>query len=469
MKTFLKIIFIFIFITSCSLNKNSKFWSTPKKIAQEKKLNIEEIFPKEKTISLELNPNLKISLFSKPINKSFINNYDNNNGRINFDKNLDNISKFKFSKIEKFYQYETTLAFDKDSIIFFDNKGSILKFDTNSKLIWKKNYYSKREKKTKPILTLASNKSILVIADSIAKYYALDIATGEVLWSKKNEAPFNSQLKIYKDKIFVIDFQNTLRCYSIKDGSEIWSIKTENPLIKSNKKLSLVIVNDNIYFNNSAGDISSVNIDNAELIWQIPTQSSLIYQEVFSLKTSDLIADKDTLYLSNNKNQFFAIDAQTGRVKWKQNINAITRPTLVDNYIFTVSIDGYLAVIEKNSGKIIRITDVFKNYIKRTEVKDCKIKDLWSCKGSNVPSLYLPFMKKGKSMRQGKSLIKPTGFIVAKNNIYLTTDNGRLIVIETKTGKTLSIKKIDNDKISRPLVLNENLYIIKDNAIIRLN
>ena len=37
-------------------------------------------------------------------------------------------------------------------IIFFDNNGTILKFDEKSNLIWKKNYYSKSEKKSKPIL-----------------------------------------------------------------------------------------------------------------------------------------------------------------------------------------------------------------------------------------------------------------------------------------------------------------------------
>ena len=31
------------------------------------------------------------------------------------------------------------------------------------------------------------------------------------------------------------------KCYSIKDGSELWNFMTENPFIKSKKKLSLVI------------------------------------------------------------------------------------------------------------------------------------------------------------------------------------------------------------------------------------
>jgi len=54
-------------------------------------------------------------------------------------------------------------------------------------------------------------------------------------------------------------------------------------------------------------------------------------------------------------------------------------------------------------------------------------------------------------------------------NIYLTTSHGRLMVIEVRSGKTISMIKIDNEKISRPFVLDQNLYIVKENYIIRLN
>ena len=37
------------------------------------------------------------------------------------------------------------------------------------------------------------------------------------------------------------------------------------------------------------------------------------------------------------------------------------------------------------------------------------------------------------------------------------------------TGKTDSILKIDSEKISRPFILDKNLFVIKDNAIIKLN
>ena len=69
-----KILLIFIFLTNCSLHSSSKFWKT-EKIQKESEPNIEEIFLKEKVSNLEYSPSLKISLYSKPIDKSFFNNF----------------------------------------------------------------------------------------------------------------------------------------------------------------------------------------------------------------------------------------------------------------------------------------------------------------------------------------------------------------------------------------------------------
>ena len=467
MSKFLGIFLLLTFITSCSLDNKTGLWTKKQKIKEEKKIIIKELFEKEKALEKEFNPNLKINLSAKLIDNSFINNFDNNNGRVNYNGTLKSISKFKFSKIDNFNQLEPEIIFDKNNVIFFDDKGSILKFDNFSKLIWKKNYYTKVEKKSKPILFFANNSDILVVADSIAKYYAININNGELLWSKNNSAPFNSQVKIYKDKFFAIDFENILRCYSIKDGTELWKIKTDQSFIKSQKKLSLVIVDNKIYFNNSIGDVSAVDIASGDLLWQTPTQSSGIYEDAFFLKTSDLIANDNSILFSNNKNEFFSLDIKRGNLNWKQKVNSNIRSTLVDNIIFAISMEGFLIIIDNQSGNIIRITDVFtqykRSYFKKrsrtyTFGKKKKPKSKRIVKEKTSPT-YTFGQKRGLT-------IEPVGFIVGSKNIYLTTSHGRLIIIDITTGKPTSVLKIDNDKISRPFVLNKNLFIIKDNAII---
>jgi len=428
-----QLLLIIIFFSGCSFNKNSKFWTseTIKEIEEQK---FEKIFDDPKALSQELNTNINLNL-----NKNFTKNklsvkFTNNDGRVNFDGSLKKSSKYKFSKIENFYQFEPIIAFNKDNVIFFDDKGTVLQFNNRSRLIWKKNYYTKSEKKSNPILQFANNNKFLIVADNLSKYYMLNLETGDLMWSKNNSAPFNSQIKIYKDRFFLIDFTNTLRCYSLKNGEELWNFQTESALIRSQKKLSMVIVEDVIYFNNSLGDISAVKIDDGELLWQLPTQSDLLYESAFSLETSDIITDKKDLFFSNNKNQFFSIDVKSGTFNWENNVNSNLRPTVVDNFIITVSLEGYLIVIDKITGNIIKVTDIFNNF-------------------------------KPKKRRE----ILPTGFIVGLKNIYLSTNIGRLLVIDIKSGKTISTLKIDKDNISRPFVSNQNLYLVKDNAIIRLN
>ena len=430
-----KVIYLFIiffFISGCSFNKNSKFWTATKKIQLER--NFEEVLKDNQIINKQFNPNIKVKLdnvFNINLNESSqLNNY----GRINFDSELNKISRYKFSKIKNFHQYEPEILFYKNKVLFFDNKGTVFQFDEDSKLIWKKNNYNKAEKKLNPILQFANDNKYLVIADNIAKLYLLDLKSGNLIWTKKNSAPFNSQIKIYKDKFFVVDFSNTLRCFSIKDGKELWNIKTENALIRSQKKLSMIIHRDKIYFNNSIGDITAVDINKGDMLWQLPTQGSDIYESAFSLETSDLISDGKNLFFSNNRNEFFSIDIRSGNFNWKNNINANIRPVIVENLLFTVSVDGYLVILEKNSGNIIRITDIFDKF---------------------------------KSKKRSK--IKPTGFIIGLNNIYLSTSNGRLLIINIIDGKTKSVLKIDNEKISRPLIIEKNLFVIKDNSVIKLN
>ena len=125
-------------------------------------------------------------------------------------------------------------------------------------------------------------------------------------------------------------------------------------------------------------------------MWQTPTQSNVIYQNAFSLENSDLVFANDTIYFSNNKNEFFSIDARSGVIKWKQTINSSLRPTVIENFVVTVSQEGFLFVIEQNTGNILRISNLLIN------------------------------------IKNKNNKIKPVGFIIAKNKIYLSLNNGRI-------------------------------------------
>ena len=438
------IYFLFFLVASCSFDTRSGIWTENKSILSQKE-NIQILFEKEDVNHKEFNSDLKISLQDLSENDIYEINLTNNNGINFFKKEIKDISKFKFSKIEEFEFFEPELVLDEDGFVFFDDKGNIIKFNQSSEIIWKTNVYDKTERKLKPKITLSNTQDYLVAFDNISKFYALNYITGEVLWVKSIRNPINSQVKIYDDKIYTVDLNNILRAYSLKDGEELWRYGSGNNFLKSNKRNSIAIFNDIIYFNNSLGDVSAVDSKNGNLLWQTPTQSSRILENAFSLVSSDLVIGNSEIIFSNNRNEFFSLNLNNGSINWKQNINSVVKPVLYRDLIFTISDDGYFFVVEKNSGNILRITKVLNQKIQKIKKK--------------IPNLL--------KINSGDN--SPVGITVGKDKTFFTTNNGKLIVINTTTGKVISSINIDRNKISKPFVFKDSLFVVKDNSIIKLN
>ena len=419
------------FLNNCSLNENSRIWKNKKDNSINPK-NIKKIFSEKKIIT-QFNQELKLDLANVKINNKIVDN-QNNYGFQDYSGSIDKVGNYKFSKLDDVNELNFKPVFLNDGLIFFDKKGSIIRYDNNQKVLWKKNHYSKLEKKLKPKLNFVLVDQNLLITDSISKYYSINVNSGELIWSKNNIYPFNSEIKRSKNKIFVVDYKNTLRCYNINDGSECWSLPTEDSFTISSSNFSLIIDGELIIFTNSIGDVTAVDVDSGLITWQLPTQSSSIINETYNFKVSKLVSDNESIYFSNNKNEFYSIDVKTGTTNWINEINSNLTPIISGNLIFTVSNEGYLHVIEKNNGNIIRISDLYLDY---------KIK-----KRKNV---------------------KPIGFAIGDKKLYLTNTDGKMIIVDLNLGKVIGVEKIAGNFTSRPFIFNQSLFVIRNGSIIQYN
>ena len=418
---------ILIIFSSCSLEKKSFFKN--KTTAENQEIDLKEIDSKE-IKKEDFNKDIKINL-SKTIKNNKFKELRNNYGREKFDSDLTSDSKYKIKKIKNFSNFEPKLVLNPEGLIFFEKEGTLKKYDYAQELIWKKNIYSKQEKKSDILINLAYKNDILIVTDNLAKYYAINPQNGELIWSKTNLTPFNSQIKIYKDKFYIVDYENILHCFSIKDGNKIWSYQTDNFFVKSKKKLSIIIENEKVIFNNSIGDITALDANKGILLWQTPTQNNLVYAESASLITSDLVLEKDSIFFSNNRNEFYSINKDNGFLNWKQNINSNIRPVISNDIIFTVSNEGFLYFIDSIGGNIIKSNNLLINF---------------------------------KAKHRGS--IKPIGIVLGSDKIFLSLNNGKLIVASIQTGEIINTFKLDGNQISKPFIFDNKLYIIKDNSII---
>jgi len=425
-------VLILLILNNCSASKKVGFWNKDDKNQQQIENN-KTILTKQIRLEEEFNSNLYVKISNGKLNQNSLND-QNDTGELTYEGVLEKIGKYNFSKFNDFDFISPSPLFYNNNLVFYDNKGEITLYDENQKTLWKNNFYNKSEKKIRPRLNFALKDDILIVTDDVAKYYAINIDTGELLWTKTNIVPFNSNIKIKNDVFYVVDYKNILRSISIKDGSEIWNLKTEESLTKSNTKISIALDDKNIYFNNSIGDITAVDIKSGQLVWQLPTQNNNISQNAFQLSNSELVINENTIFFSNNKNEFYSIDSATGLINWKTEISSDLKPVVIGKLIITISEKGYLYIIDKKSGNIIRINDLYKNY------KDKK-----------------------------RNQIKPTGFIVALNKIYLTNSDGKLIIVNSNEGNILNVVKVSGSKILQPFINENNLFLISNGSIIKFN
>ena len=144
------LLLIILFLNNCSSNKN-EVQQVDKKTNLQKTDNIKTILSKKIKSEQEFNANLKIQISEGKFNSNSDNN-QNDIGELSYQGLLEKIGNYKYKSFNDFEYIETKPVFYNKNVIFFDNKGTIIFYDQNQKIIWKKNFYNKSEKKTKPRL-----------------------------------------------------------------------------------------------------------------------------------------------------------------------------------------------------------------------------------------------------------------------------------------------------------------------------
>ena len=432
---------IFILLLNCSFDKKSGIWSGSKK---EKRRNSElekeqkqtkvvgYIYSSKSVYSKEISLTKKISISNPRKNLSWKMsslNQQNFLGNI-YLSGIDNIflkkkigkNKFPMSKI-----ISSPLVFE-NNIIFSDNNGTIFNINQNGEINWKKNIYKKIYKKVYKNLVFSIYQNNIYVADNIGFIYSIGLNNGKLVWIKNHGIPIKSNIKIYKNKIFLINQDNRILCFNTKNGSKIWDIRSVPSFIKLQNFLSSAISKQgDVIAINTSGDLLKVNANNGKIAWSLNTLESTLAHATDFFKSSEIVIIDDNIIVSS-KSSLFSYNLNTGYTNWKQEVSSIGAPIIDGENIFILTDNGYFVIIDKDTGILISSTNILKILKKR------------------------------------KQETKITGFIMGSGKIYSVTSNGYLIVSSPVSGKVEYFKKIGDHVTSTPIINNGKLYILTKNS-----
>jgi outer membrane protein assembly factor BamB len=432
---------IFILLVNCSFDNKTGIWSGSKKekrriseLEKEQKQTkvVDYIYSSKSVYSKEISLTKKISISNPRKNLSWKMsslNQQNFLGNI-YLSGIDNIflkkkigkNKFPMSKI-----ISSPLVFE-NNIIFSDNNGTIFNINQNGEINWKKNIYKKIYKKVYKNLVFSIYQNNIYVADNIGFIYSIGLNNGKLVWIKNHGIPIKSNIKIYKNKIFLINQDNRILCFNTKNGSKIWDIRSVPSFIKLQNFLSSAISKQgDVIAINSSGDLLKVNANNGKIAWSLNTLESTLAHATDFFKSSEIVIIDDNIIFSS-KSSIFSYNLNTGYTNWKQEVSSIGAPIIDGKNIFILTDNGYFVIIDKDTGIIISSTNILK------------------------------------ILKKKKQETKITGFIMGSGKIYSVTSNGYLIVSSPVSGKVEYFKKIGDPVTSAPIINNGKLYILTKNS-----
>ena len=432
---------IFILLVNCSFDNKTGIWSGSKKekrriseLEKEQKQTkvVDYIYSSKSVYSKEISLTKKISISNPRKNLSWRMsslNQQNFLGNI-YLSGIDNIflkkkigkNKFPMSKI-----ISSPLVFE-NNIIFSDHNGTIFNINQNGEINWKKNIYKKIYKKVYKNLVFSIYQNNIYVADNIGFIYSIGLNNGKLVWIKNHGIPIKSNIKIYKNKIFLINQDNRILCFNTKNGSKIWDIRSVPSFIKLQNFLSSAISKQgDVIAINSSGDLFKVNANNGKIDWSLNTLESTLAHATDFFKSSEIVIIDDNITFSS-KSSIFSYNLNTGYTNWKQEVSSIGAPIIDGKNIFILTDNGYFVIIDKDTGIIISSTNILK------------------------------------ILKKKKQETKITGFIMGSGKIYSVTSNGYLIVSSPVSGKVEYFKKIGDPVTSAPIINNGKLYILTKNS-----
>ena len=82
---------------------------------------------------------------------------------------------------------------------------------------------------------------------------------------------------------------------------------------------------------------------------------------------------------------------------------------------------------------------------------------------------FLVSIYKDSRQRKKRNKVKPIGFVIGNDKLFLTNSDGNMIVVDLSDGKITGIEKVAGDFISKPFIYNQNLFVIKNGSILKFN
>jgi outer membrane protein assembly factor BamB len=272
----------------------------------------------------------------------------------------------------------------------------------------------------------------LFVSTGYAEVFALDPADGKIIWRQPVSAPVHSAPTVVDNRIFVVTVDNEMIALQATDGQRIWShngIPETAGLLGS---ASPAVEGEIVVVAYNSGELFALRVENGRPVWTESLASGRGMDAVSNL--ADIhgrpVIDRGRVFAVSHSGRMIAIELRTGSHVWEQDMASSHSPWCVGDFVFVLANDNDIVCLTRNEGKI-RWAQPLPHYENEEKKKDP---------------------------------LRWAGPVLGGNRLVVLSSGGTAMWLSPTTGETLSQDTLSSGGYLGPIVADNTLYLLTDDA-----
>jgi outer membrane protein assembly factor BamB len=261
---------------------------------------------------------------------------------------------------------------------------------------------------------------------------ALDASTGKEIWRKDVVAPLRSAPTVSDGRVFATTVDNQLEVLATTDGRTLWTHSGTPETAGLLGGASPAVEGDVVVAAYSSGELFALRVENGRQLWTDNLAAARRTDALSAL--ADIrgrpVIDRGRVYAVSHSGRMVSIDLRTGQRIWEQDIGGTEGPWVAGDFIFVISNDSELICLTRRDGRVRWVQEL------------PRYEDLKKKKGS----------------------LNWAGPILGGDRLIVVASNGEAMSFSPYTGAALGRVKLPDGTFLTPIIANETLYVLTDDA-----
>ena len=280
---------------------------------------------------------------------------------------------------------------------------------------------------------LAFDDGKLFATTGFGDVMALDPATGKELWRVHVNVPIANAPTANGGRLFVSSQDNHFHAFAQNNGRELWDHSGIGESSGIMESTSAAVAGEFVIAPYTSGEVYALRVQNGRPAWSDMLTRS---HGVTALSEIDDIAgrpvvDRDLVFAISHSGVMAAIQLDSGDRQWSRDVGGIQTPLPAGDYVYVVTLESQLLCLTRKEGKVKWIHQM-PRWTDPTDTSSDPI--VWS------------------------------GPVLVSDRLILVSSDGYAQSISPYTGQLLARMEIPDKAYIAPVVANDTLYILTNNA-----